>query len=176
MQFVILFNLVVASAVATVQVFTVAFLLCLFSPYKPAWMQSTITFVTTYALHLALFVAASGTILTFVYYYGLGYVPCDLAWYQHVSLYPLVILLALCLWCKEPLSMRFALVLSSAGLALSCFHVLIEYGFVDPGVVGGAVSCAAIDVMAFGYLTIPLMAFSGFLPITILLYLARQSE
>jgi hypothetical protein len=86
-----------------------------------------------------------------------GFPPCRLCWYQRFAMYPLVVVLAV------------------AGLLTATWHVLIER---FPDLEGRAACdpsnpCSIIWVERFGYVTIPVMALSGFALILTLLALSR---
>ena len=94
-----------------------------------------------------------------------GYAPCVLCWYQRIFMYPQVFLMGIALYRRE-ISMRvYSIVFSSIGAALALWHYLGQLGFgtLPCSAVGYSVSCADRFVMQYGYITIPMMAFSAFL-------------
>ena len=98
----------------------------------------------------------------------IGYEPCKLCWYQRILMYPQALLFGIALWKKDKKIVDYAMALSGVGAVIALYHHLMQLGFVPEGdcsAVGYSVSCAKVFVLHFGYLTIPLMAFTGFLMI-----------
>lgn len=108
-----------------------------------------------------------------------GFPPCRLCWYQRFAMYPLVIVLAIAAAARGTrtggLATATGAVLAVAGLLIATWHVLVER---FPDLEGRAACdpsnpCSIIWVERFGYVTIPVMALSGFALILTLLALSR---
>lgn len=95
-----------------------------------------------------------------------GYEPCKLCWFQRIFLYPQVFLAGLAMWYRDRGILRYIVWLSGLGAVIALYHYLLQLG-VGPnlscGAVGYSVSCAQRFVLSFGYITIPLMAFTAFI-------------
>lgn len=109
--------------------------------------------------------------------------PCKLCWYQRIFMYPQFVILALGLAikdiAKDSKAAFYALILAILGAPVAFFHYLLQRGVVDAGcsVVGNySVSCASYFKMSFGYITIPMMAFTAFLMIITFLVLYRTQK
>ncbi len=105
--------------------------------------------------------------------------PCKLCWYQRIFMYPQFILLAVGMYKREHTAAFYSMILSLVGLPIALFHYLLQRGLVNFGcsAVGGySVSCSKYFKMSFGYITIPLMAFTAFLMITLFLMLYRRNN
>jgi len=86
-------------------------------------------------------------------------------------MYPQVFLLGLALYKKDLGMAPYSLLLSSVGAVIAFYHYLLQLNIVPSlpcSAVGYSVSCSQIFVMNFGYITIPLMAFTAFLLLAIL--------
>ncbi|WP_058308252.1 disulfide oxidoreductase [Gracilibacillus massiliensis] len=97
----------------------------------------------------------------------MGYIPCELCWYQRILMYPLVVIYGYALYKKD---IRFAfpgLLLSGIGILVSTYHYLIQKfpGLQDAGSACGVVPCNATYVDYFGFITIPFQALIAFLVI-----------
>ena len=105
-----------------------------------------------------------------------NFVPCTLCWYQRIAMYPLVPLLAVAVVRRE--NMRpYVLALAVPGGLISIYHVLIErFPDLDAGTCDVGVPCSLIWVERFGYLTIPAMALSAFVLITLLALVSKESS
>jgi disulfide bond formation protein DsbB len=81
-------------------------------------------------------------------------------------MYPQAVLLGLALWKKDKGIALYSLALSIVGSAIAGYHYLLQRGVVPElpcAAVGISESCSQRFVMTFGYITIPLMAFTAFL-------------
>jgi disulfide bond formation protein DsbB len=97
--------------------------------------------------------------------------PCTYCWYQRIAMYPLVVILAIGWWRKDPSVARFTAPLAGIGLAISSYHYLIQQ---FPSLGGGACSlgvpCNSMLVREFGFISIPYMAGSAFALILALMH------
>lgn len=126
-------------------------------------------FIRTHALPLAFTTALIAMFGSLTYSEILGYEPCKLCWIQRILMYPQVLILGCALWGRHKgvrALLDTSLVLSTVGAVVALYHYLMQLGVISEGscaAVGYSVSCAQRFVMQFGYITIPLMAFSAFL-------------
>ena len=119
----------------------------------------------------AAFIAMSGSL-----YFSdvMGFIPCMLCWYQRIAMYPLVLILAVAFLRSDPAVWRFAIPLPVVGLAISIYHVLLQYNpSVEIVACSTGVSCSARYLAVFGFVSIPTMAGAAFLLITGLLVVVR---
>jgi len=103
----------------------------------------------------------------------LGWVPCQLCWFQRIAMYPLVVVLLVAALRRERSGAWYALVFPLVGMWISIRHIYIE---VNPAAesaacrIGGG-GCATRWIDALGYLTIPGMSLTAFLAIGAILLL-----
>jgi disulfide bond formation protein DsbB len=105
--------------------------------------------------------------------------PCPLCWYQRIFMYPIAIFTAAALVFKIQIRKIYILILSIPGLLFAVYHVYVQASGSESliGNCGGtAVSCNTIDVMYFGFLTIPVMSLLSFITITVVLLIASYLE
>jgi disulfide bond formation protein DsbB len=92
-------------------------------------------------------------------------------------MYPQIILFCIVLWKKNGiLPIYNSLVLSIIGAIIAGYHYLLQLGVTPElpcAAVGYSIACSQRFVMNFGYITIPLMAFSAFVLI-VLFMVARK--
>jgi len=106
--------------------------------------------------------------------------PCTLCWYQRILFYPIFILSAISIAFKEKLSPKFILALALPGLIIAAY----QYGIQKLGIPEATfvtcqtgVPCDQVDWQILGFVTIPLLSFSGFLFLNIIALLKlRFSE
>lgn len=92
---------------------------------------------------------------------GMGFVPCDLCWYQRILMYPLVLLLGLAWWRMERGVLLGGLGLAGAGVVVAAYHSLVE---INPDLEIGACSVVtcAVSPWTLGGLTIPNLSLIAF--------------
>lgn len=121
-------------------------------------------FLHDYTFVIGFLIALSATALSLFYSSIVGYPPCELCWMQRIFIYPQVILFGMELWKREKVIVDYSLVLAFIGTMISLFHIYIENGGAANLAcsTGSAteVSCAIRYIHEFGYVTMPVMAFS----------------
>jgi disulfide bond formation protein DsbB len=122
------------------------------------------------ALGLAWTVALVSTLGSLYYSEVAGFTPCELCWYQRIAMYPLVVLLGIAAWRGDRAIARATIPLTTIGAAIATWHSLLQRFPALSGTTScdPTAPCTAIYVWQLGYITIPIMALSGFLAITAL--------
>lgn len=149
------------------QVISIVLLVALFS--RNLRESVFVSFLATRATLVALVVSGLAMTGSLTYSDVIGYAPCVLCWYQRIFMYPQVFFSGVAL-CRRDISMRiYSIVLSSVGAVIALWHYLGQLGFgtLPCSALGYSVSCAERFVMQYGYITIPMMAFSAFLLIAL---------
>lgn len=130
-------------------------------------------------LLIAFIVALGAMAGSLTYSEIIGYEPCKLCWFQRIFMYPQVILLGVALFKKDYKIISYSIALSIIGAIIAGYHYLLQLG-VAPSLpcsaIGYSVSCSQRFVMQYGYITIPMMAFSAFILITLLLASYYQNK
>lgn len=103
----------------------------------------------------------------------LKYPPCVLCWYQRICIYPLVLIFGAALWSEDKYYHRYVFPLIGCGLGLALYHNLIYYGMISEALTPctQGVSCSSKQLELFGFVTIPLMSFGGFLLLALLTWM-----
>lgn len=133
------------------------------------------------ALPAAFAVALLALLGSLTYSELIGYAPCKLCWVQRIFMFPEALLLGMALWGRHKGSVALidaSLILALLGGAFALYHSFIQYGILPEGscvASGASVSCAERFVFEFGYITIPLMALTSFLLISLLLNIKKKS-
>jgi disulfide bond formation protein DsbB len=125
---------------------------------------------------LATAVAAVATVGSLFMSEVAGFTPCLLCWIQRAVMYPLVALIPLRNRLRLP--NQALVVLALCGAVVAAYHyaeehipALAETSFCSP-----TIPCSFIWFERFGFVTLPLMAFSGFVAIAALMAVeGRQS-
>ena len=100
-----------------------------------------------------------------------GFPPCVLCWYQRISMYPLVAILAVGILRRDSGVATYVLPLSLTGFVISVYQNLLYYNIVPesvaPCVTG--ISGTTVFIEWLGFITIPLLSLSGFALISTLM-------
>lgn len=105
------------------------------------------------------------------------FVPCSLCWYQRIFMYPLTIVLGIASARKQAEIVRYALPLVAIGASFSAYHIWIQERPHDTGgAFCGPTSCVTDVLNAFGFLTVPMLAFAAFSIIGVCLYMTYRAS
>ena len=156
----------------------VVFLIILLLVGRKKWFP-VFNFVADNSFLFAFIVALTATAGSLFYSEIAGFTPCVLCWYQRILMYPQAILFGTALWKNENKTADYHIVLSGIGAVIAGYHYLLQIGVLPElpcSAVGFSISCAQIFTMSFGYITIPLMAFTAFSLIILLMVVKKQSN
>ncbi|MBB6283863.1 disulfide formation protein C [Geobacillus subterraneus] len=110
----------------------------------------------------------------------LGFIPCDLCWFQRIFMYPQVIILGIAIARKDFPAARYSLALSLVGGLISLYHYALQKipFFQDYAISCGRVPCTGQYMNWLGFITIPFLALTAF---TMIIFLSlavmrRQRE
>lgn len=137
---------------------------------KKSWGRSIFEWINKHLINIAI-VVSLGAVLGSLYYSNVvGFPPCSLCWWQRVFLFPIPIVLIMGKIKKDVKVMDYIIPLAvlSAFIALYQSYVYLGGSSILPCTAEGG-DCSKIYVMAFGYITIPVMS------LTISIYLVMLS-
>ena len=108
-----------------------------------------------------------------------GYIPCDLCWYQRIFMYPIVIMTTIAYLQQNARIAVTTATFSIIGSCISLYHYgLQKLSFLQesaPACTSG--SCIGQYINWFGFVTIPFLALTAFILITIAsFYLMKVSK
>ncbi|MBI5900309.1 MAG: disulfide bond formation protein B [Rhodocyclales bacterium] len=109
----------------------------------------------------------------------MGYTPCVLCWYQRIAMFPLVLILFTGLFPFDPRVVRYALPLAASGWLLAVFHIALLAGWIPENIkpCQQGVPCSDVQVIWFGFVTIPLLSVMAFSTVVgLLLATLRKDE
>jgi len=113
-----------------------------------------------------------------VYYSGvLGVTPCPLCYWQRIFLYPQVVLFLVALWKRDLSIADYSIALSIIGGAIALYQHALQIlpGSGLPCPASGS-SCSQRILFEFGYMTYPLMAFSLFVFLIVVMLIVRSKR
>lgn len=108
-----------------------------------------------------------------------GYLPCNLCWWQRIFMYPIVFIIIMGLFQKGNEVLKYIGSLSFIGMFVSSYHIFIEEtGNESAFCAPGTVSCAVKYIDWYGFITIPVLCFTAFLLInlTLIVYIILQCK
>jgi len=142
--------------------------------FRNSWGAVLSRLIGKYALFLALFVSTAAVLGSLFYSNVMGFEPCLLCWWQRIFLYPLAIIFAVAIWKKNDFAFLYALPLALLAGIVAFYQAYANFGglsILSCTAIEGA--CSKIYVMAFGYITIPVMSLTVSLYILLLIWADR---
>lgn len=117
------------------------------------------------AIALAWLVAAVAMGGSLYYSQVVGYVPCQLCWYQRICMYPLAVILLVATIRRDRDVRWYALPLAVIGACISAYHSYIQAFPPENGssFCTAEAPCTLRHVWEFGFVSLPFMALCGFL-------------
>ncbi|MGJ3223725.1 disulfide oxidoreductase [Geobacillus thermoleovorans] len=108
----------------------------------------------------------------------LGYIPCDLCWFQRIFMYPQVIILGIAIVRKDAAAARYSLALSLIGGIISLYHYTLQKVpfFQHYALSCGRIPCTGQYINWLGFITIPFLAFTAFMIIILLSWTVMRQQ
>jgi disulfide bond formation protein DsbB len=127
-------------------------------------------FLQKYGAYLAFLVALTAMLGSLYFSEVAGFVPCTFCWYQRILMYPLTIITLVGIIEQDEFLFNYVLPLSIIGIGFSSYHYLLQLGIF--GLSNGCtigIPCNLRYVNYFGFITIPFMALTAFILITLIM-------
>ena len=171
-------NFYLALGVVLMQIVTVALLALYFLDKKYKDLLDISNLVQGWGLFIGFAVSLFGVVLTLFYSEVLGFAPCGLCWLGRVFLYPQTILFMIALWKKERSIADYSIGFSIFGAIVSLYQHYLQMGgtvvLPCPVVAAQGADCAQRFLFEFNYVTFPLMGFSVFAFLIVLMLFVRR--
>lgn len=134
------------------------------------------TFLKKHHFRIAFLMALTAILGSLIYSEIFKFPPCTFCWWQRIFMYPQAIVLGIGIWQKDVKIWMTSIILSGIGLLFSIIHIMIQSGIIGESAacIQGGLSCAKIDVLIFGWITIPIMCLTLFAGILTFAYLAHR--
>ena len=138
----------------------------------PVWLQAMRDDLGSVAIRLAPLVAGTATLGSLWYSEFMDYVPCVLCWGQRIFMYSLAVVLTVGAVRNDIGVRAYGLALALPGAGIAAYHTWLQaYPRVTSFCTDDA-PCAERVVWEFGFVSMPLMALSGFLLVITLMLVA----
>lgn len=136
-------------------------------------------FLKKHSFHFAFLLAFGAIVGSLTYSEIFGFAPCTFCWWQRIFMYPQAILFAVGIYLKDMKVWITGIILSLIGASFSIYHILLQAGIRASGApceASGGVACTKIDVLIFGWLTIPMMCLTLFIGILTFAYISHRKQ
>ncbi|RIW38358.1 disulfide bond formation protein B [Bacillus salacetis] len=107
-----------------------------------------------------------------------SFIPCELCWYQRIAMYPLTLILGVATFQNDITLKKIVLPMSIIGGLISLFHYLEQKvpGFAAIKPCTSGVPCSSEYINWFGFITIPFLALTAFILITLFTILSGKTK
>lgn len=135
-------------------------------------------FVKDNGLHLAWMVAVVATLGSLYFSEIMEYIPCKLCWIQRIFMYPLVLIIGIAAVKRDYKITGYVLALTIPGGLVSLYHYMYEKTdwFKAASNFCGETPCDIEYINWLGFITIPFLALTAFVIITVLCFLLRKAD
>ena len=135
-------------------------------------------FVKKYAIYLA-FLQVWTAVLGSLYFSEIkGLTPCFLCWVQRIFMYPLIVLFTVAILRKDKNVAYYVLPLSVTGAFVGLYQYLLQMtplSKVEAATCSATAPCSAIQIMFFGFITIPFLSMTAFIVISALMLIILKT-
>ncbi|MGF9831525.1 disulfide oxidoreductase [Bacillus anthracis] len=133
--------------------------------------------IQKYHIAIAWTIATSAMLISLIFSEWMKLPPCDLCWYQRMAMYPLVLILGIGMYRKDSNVSIYAFPFACIGLIISVYQITIQaFPTSEMKICSVSVSCTEDYLNLFGFISIPMLSFVGFLAIIMLLYIKPDRE
>ena len=129
-------------------------------------------------LYGAWIIALTATVGSLFFSEVMNLPPCVLCWYQRIAMYPLVLIIGVGIVLRDKRLKSYALPISLIGLAISIYHNALYYGLIPESITPctEGVSCTSRQIEWLGFITIPLLALTAFVGVSLCLLFYKQAK
>ncbi len=135
-------------------------------------LEQRVDVVTAATRHVALLAAMLATGGSLFFSQVLGWLPCELCWFQRILMYPLSLILAVGILRNDRGVFWYGLPLSLTGMAVSLYHYLEVLQVIPPSPCKGGVPCSIDYINMVGplsFIKVPFLALMAFTIISVML-------
>lgn len=169
----ILLKLISLGALALLFVSFIYIILLIFKIKNP--IRKIISLYRIEFLFIFSLMSVVGSLLLSIYF---KLAPCELCWYQRVFLFSTPIITGIALLKKHTTAHVYVFWLSIIGIIFSAYHTLLQSKIFTNDTVfcnpNAAVDCSVSAFTYFGFVTVPLIAFSVFLVLILISYESKN--
>jgi len=142
-------------------------------------MSFALNLIKKYAIYLA-FLQVWTAVLGSLYFSEIkGLTPCFLCWVQRIFMYPLIFLFSVAILRKDRNVAYYVLPLSVTGALVGFYQYLLQMtplSKVEAATCSATAPCSAIQIMFFGFITIPFLSMTAFIVISLLMLVILKTK
>src|SRR3990167_5407725 len=142
-------------------------------------MKIAFNFIKKYAIYLA-FLQVWTAVLGSLYFSEIkGLTPCFLCWVQRIFMYPLIFILTVAILRRDKNVPYYVLPLSVTGALVGLYQYLLQMtplSRVELATCSVTAPCSAIQMMFFGFVTIPFLSMTAFIVISLLMLVILRTK
>lgn len=146
-------------------VFLILILLTNFFSKKNKFSKKIVDLISQNYIVLIFVISAIAMLGSLTFSEVLNLLPCKLCWYQRIMMYPQVLISGIALVTNDFKVKKYLLGMSIVGICISIYHILVQTFPNTLQCNDEVAKCSAKEFATFGYITIPVMAFTAFLMI-----------
>lgn len=141
-------------------------------------IKGTDTEPNDYLPYLAWITALVATVGSLFFSEVMQLPPCVLCWYQRIAMYPLVLIIGVGIISRDSRMKSYALPLALVGLVISVYHNLLYYGILPESIAPctQGISCTSRQIEWLGFITIPLIALTAFVSVSLCLLFHKTEK
>ncbi|MCR6850413.1 disulfide oxidoreductase [Bacillus sp. IBL03825] len=122
-------------------------------------------------------IATSAMLISLFFSEWMKLPPCDLCWYQRMAMYPLVLILGVGMYRKDSHVSTYAFPFACIGLLIAVYQITIQaFPTSEMKICSVGITCTEDYLNLFGFISIPMQSFVGFLAIILFLYIKPNSK
>lgn len=92
----------------------------------------------------------------------LGFAPCNLCWYQRISMYPIALISFIALIKNDLDVKKYILPMAVIGFAIAGYHILLQLFPTILECNDEVARCSAFEFAKYGFITIPVMSLTAY--------------
>lgn len=133
--------------------------------------------IRKYHIAIAWMIATSAMLISLFFSEWMKLPLCDLCWYQRMAMYPLVLILGIGMYRKDLYVSTYAFPFVCMGLLIAVYQITIQaFPTSEMKICSVGVSCNEDYLNLFGFISIPMLSFVGFLAIIVFLYIKPSGK
>ncbi len=170
-------NMLIGYAALALQVLAVAFLaLYLFRARLPD-LDGIATLLERRGILISFVLVLGASVVSLYYSEVLGFTPCGLCWMQRIFMYSQLVLFGVALVKNETRIADYSIALSSAGVLFALYNHYLQMGgsSIIPCPASGG-DCGQRFFFELGYITFPLLGFTFFAALIVIMLFVRRAR
>jgi disulfide bond formation protein DsbB len=144
--------------------------------FRRSWGREIFHFLGKNSIVLGLITSLVAVVGSLFYSNIIGFLPCDLCWWQRIFIYPQLVLFITALKFKERDIFKYSAVLSIIAGIIALYHTYVQTGGNPLIPCSATASCTKVYVMAYNYVTIPTMSLTIVVTLLILAWTHKLYE